>query len=47
MSLSYIAEASAGQPALLEALTSGGLVGQALQLVSEGWCEGQMHVWMQ
>ncbi|KXZ47851.1 hypothetical protein GPECTOR_32g463 [Gonium pectorale] len=33
VSLSYIAEASAGQPALLEALTTGGLVGQALQLI--------------
>ncbi|KAG2490174.1 hypothetical protein HYH03_011304 [Edaphochlamys debaryana] len=33
VALSYIAEASAGQPALLEALTSGGLVGQALQLI--------------
>ncbi|KAG2450258.1 hypothetical protein HYH02_004769 [Chlamydomonas schloesseri] len=33
VSLSYIAEASAGQPALLEALTAGGLVAQALQLI--------------
>ncbi len=33
VSLSYIAEASAGSPSLLEALTAGGLVGQALQLV--------------
>ncbi|GIL61901.1 hypothetical protein Vafri_16276, partial [Volvox africanus] len=33
VSLSYIAEASAGQPTLLEALTSGGLVAQALQLI--------------
>lgn len=35
-SLSYIAEASAAQPALLEALTGGGLVGQATQLVRGG-----------
>ncbi|GIM11450.1 hypothetical protein Vretimale_14948 [Volvox reticuliferus] len=33
VSLSYIAEASAGQPTLLQALTSGDLVAEALQLI--------------
>jgi hypothetical protein len=34
VSLAFIAEASVGQPRLLEALTGGGLVGEALQMVS-------------
>ena len=33
VSLAFIAEASVGQPRLLEALTGGSLVGEALQMV--------------